>query len=47
MSPSDVTLLAREQGPEAVRDKARQAVKKMLRNDEDPPDGPGEESGKK
>jgi hypothetical protein len=30
MSPSDVTHLAREQGPDAVRDRTRQAVSKML-----------------
>ncbi|MDP1889282.1 MAG: hypothetical protein Q8K55_00205 [Gemmatimonadaceae bacterium] len=30
MSPSDVTHLAREQGPDAVRDRTREAVSKML-----------------
>jgi hypothetical protein len=30
MSPSDVTHLAREEGPEAVRDRTRQAVARML-----------------
>lgn len=30
MSPSDVTLLAHEQGPEAVRDRTRRAVSRML-----------------
>jgi hypothetical protein len=46
MSPSDVTLLAREQGPEAVRDKARQAVKQMLRSNEDRPEEPSDEGDK-
>jgi len=34
MSPSDVTHLAREQGPEAVRERTRQAVSQMLHEDE-------------
>lgn len=38
MSPSDVTHLAREQGPDAVRDRARQAVRGLLGVDA-PPDG--------
>jgi hypothetical protein len=39
MSPSDVTVLAREQGPDAVRDKTRQAVGEMLRGAEERPAG--------
>lgn len=39
MSPSDMTHLAREQGPEAVRDRTRRAVGEMLRSgDATPPD---------
>lgn len=39
MSPRDVTHLAREQGPDAVRDRTRQAVSKMLGGGGAPPDG--------
>jgi hypothetical protein len=39
MSPSDVTLLAREQGPEAVRDRTRRAVGEMLRRGSRPAGG--------
>jgi len=31
MSPSDVTRLAHQHGPDAVRDRARRAVGEMLR----------------
>ncbi len=34
LSPSDMTHLAREQGPEAVRDRTRKAVSEMLQGDE-------------
>jgi hypothetical protein len=47
MSPSDVTHLAREQGPDAVRDKARQAVRNLLGVDEGSEAAPAQERGKK
>jgi len=34
MTPTDVTLLARDQGPQAVRDRTKRAVREMLRRDE-------------
>jgi len=40
MSPSDVTHLAREQGPEAVKERTRQAVSQMLHDDEQGRRGP-------
>ena len=41
MSPSDVTHLAREQGPDAVRDRIRKAVSKMLGGGAHPEGPPG------
>jgi hypothetical protein len=38
LSPSDMTHLVREEGPDAVRDRTRRAVGEMLRGDGDAPD---------
>jgi hypothetical protein len=47
MSPSDVTHLAREQGPDAVRDRTRQAVSRMLGGNGAHPEGtPGGDAKK-
>jgi hypothetical protein len=41
MSPSDVTEMARQEGPDAVRRRTRQAVGEMLRGGEDGGNGAG------
>jgi hypothetical protein len=46
MSPSDVTHLAREQGPEALRDRIRKAVSRMLGAGGARPEGPPERDAK-
>ena len=47
MSPSDVTHLAREQGPDAVRDRTREAVSRMLGGSGAQPEGtPGGDAKK-
>jgi hypothetical protein len=46
MSPSDVTHLAQDEGPDAVRDRTRRAVGEMLRGGgEGTPDGTGRPDG--
>jgi hypothetical protein len=47
MSPSDVTHLAREQGPDAVRDRTRKAVSRMLRPNDERPEGDAGANAKK